>query len=251
MKNVSAINQDGTMVVSGKRQYCREVEEVNESAKVLQNTLQEYQYKNNKSEKEASRDLNTVKRKFNSFKTYAQIKDIVGFIEAYNDEGKHWYTFQDDPKLCSAIARNQIIPDADKKDYIKFIATRILQIIDTKKLTLDNTDDRVTLEHIKKGKMVEYNYNQSGFNLSTTASELDRIIDELIDNKRCYFLYEVETQAKDEIVKCVLRTGYDLDRDISIVFAISKDGKNIVKTAWLNKKNDKHNTLDKSKYYKR
>ena len=181
LKNVSAINQDGTMVVSGKRQYCREVEEVNESAKVLQNTLQEYQYKNNKSEKEASRDLNTVKRKFNSFKTYAQIKDIVGFIEAYNDEGKHWYTFQDDPKLCSAIARNQIIPDADKKDYIKFIATRILQIIDTKKLTLDNTDDRVTLEHIKKGKMVEYNYNQSGFNLSTTASELDRIIDLVLE----------------------------------------------------------------------
>ena len=34
-----------------------------------------------------------------------------------------------------------------------------------------------------------------------TMRELDRIIDELIDNKRCYFLYEVETQAKDEITK--------------------------------------------------
>ena len=83
-----------------------------------------------------------------------------------------------------------------------------------------------------------------------TMRELDRIIDELIDNKRCFFLYEVETRAKDDIVKCVLRTSYDLDRDISIVFATSKDGKNIVKTAWLNRKDDRHFSLDKSKYYK-
>lgn len=83
-----------------------------------------------------------------------------------------------------------------------------------------------------------------------TMRELDRIIDELIDNKRCFFLYEVETRAKDDIVKCALRTSYDLDRDISIVFATSKDGKNIVKTAWLNRKDDRHFSLDKSKYYK-
>lgn len=83
-----------------------------------------------------------------------------------------------------------------------------------------------------------------------TMRELDRIIDELIDNKRCFFLYEVETQAKDDIVKCVLRTSYDLDRDISIVFATSKDGKNIVKTAWLNDKKDTHSTLDRRKYFK-
>lgn len=83
-----------------------------------------------------------------------------------------------------------------------------------------------------------------------TMRELDRIIDELIDNKRCFFLYEVETKGKDDIVKCAIRTSYDLDRDISIVFATSKDGKNIVKTAWLNYKSDKHFSLDKSKYYK-
>lgn len=83
-----------------------------------------------------------------------------------------------------------------------------------------------------------------------TMRELDRIIDELINHKRYYFLYEIETKGKDDIVKCVLRTSYDLDRDISIVFAISKDGKNIVKTAWLNRKKDWHFTLDKSKYYK-
>ena len=83
-----------------------------------------------------------------------------------------------------------------------------------------------------------------------TMRELDRIIDELIDNKRRYFLYEIETRGKDDIVKCVVRTNYNLDRDISIVFAISKDGKNIVKTAWLNDKKDTHVTLNKYKYYK-
>lgn len=83
-----------------------------------------------------------------------------------------------------------------------------------------------------------------------TMRELDRIIDELIDNKRHYFLYEVETKGKDNIVKCVLRTNYNLDKDISIVFAISKKNELIVKTAWLNNKDDRHTTLDKSKYYR-
>ena len=83
-----------------------------------------------------------------------------------------------------------------------------------------------------------------------TMRELDRIIDELMENKRCYFLYEVETVAKDKVSKCALRTSYDLDRDISIVFAISKDDGLIVKTAWLNNKSDRHFTLDSRKYYK-
>lgn len=83
-----------------------------------------------------------------------------------------------------------------------------------------------------------------------TIRELDRIIDELINHKRYYFLYKVETKGRDNITKCVLRTSYNLDSDISIVFATSKDNKNIVKTAWLNKKNDRHFTLDKSKYYR-
>lgn len=83
-----------------------------------------------------------------------------------------------------------------------------------------------------------------------TMRELDRIIDELIDNKRNYFLYEVETTIHNEVFKAVVRTSYDLDRDISIVFALSKKNELIVKTAWLNHKSDKHTTLDKSKYYK-
>ena len=83
-----------------------------------------------------------------------------------------------------------------------------------------------------------------------TMRELDRIIDELMDNKRNFYLYEAQTDIHDNVYKCAIRTSYDLDRDISIVFNLSKDGKLIVKTAWLNDKKDFHNTLDKSKYYK-
>jgi hypothetical protein len=82
-----------------------------------------------------------------------------------------------------------------------------------------------------------------------TMRELDRIIDELMENKRKYFLYEAQTDIHDNVYKCVLRTSYDLDRDISIIFALSKKNELIVRTAWLNNKSDFHNTLDKSKYY--
>ena len=84
-----------------------------------------------------------------------------------------------------------------------------------------------------------------------TMRELDRIIDELMASKRNYFLYEVETTINDEVFKAVVRTSYDLDRDISIVFALSKKNELIVKTAWLNRKDDRHFTLDKTKYWRK
>ena len=83
-----------------------------------------------------------------------------------------------------------------------------------------------------------------------TMRELDGIIDELMANKRNYFLYEVETTMRNEVFKAVVRTSYDIDRDISIVFNNDKRGKLIVRTAWLNRKSDRHMTLDKGKYYK-
>ena len=80
-----------------------------------------------------------------------------------------------------------------------------------------------------------------------TARELDRIIDEIIDLKRNYYLYEVETTSYNdhiELSKAVVRTSYNEEYDVSIVFAKDK-----VKTAWLNRKNDRHFTLDYKKYY--
>ena len=75
------------------------------------------------------------------------------------------------------------------------------------------------------------------------------IIDELITNNRDYYLYEIETRHKNYLIKAVLRTSYDDNRDINIVFGKRDNNKLMVKTAWLNKKTDKHYTLDCSKYF--
>ena len=57
--------------------------------------------------------------------------------------------------------------------------------------------------------------------------------------------FEVEVDDNNKVVKMVVRTSYDDDRDISIVV---REG--FVVTAWLNNKIDKHETLDVNKYYK-
>lgn len=54
--------------------------------------------------------------------------------------------------------------------------------------------------------------------------------------------FEVETN-RNKVTKAVFRTTFDKDTDISIVIR-----KHIVVTAWLNKKDDDHSTLDTSKY---
>lgn len=58
------------------------------------------------------------------------------------------------------------------------------------------------------------------------------------------FPFEVEVN-NGHVTKCVVRAEYDENRDISIAFRYRK-----VVTAWLNNKNDKHRTLDDSKYEK-
>lgn len=56
--------------------------------------------------------------------------------------------------------------------------------------------------------------------------------------------FEVEVE-KGNVTKCVVRTEYDEQRDISIVFRFG-----FIVTAWLNDKNDTHKTLIKNKYEK-
>lgn len=56
--------------------------------------------------------------------------------------------------------------------------------------------------------------------------------------------FEVEVED-GKVVKAVIRVPYDNVNDISIVFR-----KNKIITAWLNKREDKHFTLDKEKYEK-
>ena len=57
--------------------------------------------------------------------------------------------------------------------------------------------------------------------------------------------FEVEVDENNKVIKMVVRTSYDDTRDISIVV---REG--FIVTYWVNFKNDKHSTLDESKYYK-
>ena len=57
--------------------------------------------------------------------------------------------------------------------------------------------------------------------------------------------FEVEVDDNNKVVKMVVRTSYDNDRDISIVV---REG--FILTCWINDKTDLHFTLDVNKYYK-
>lgn len=54
--------------------------------------------------------------------------------------------------------------------------------------------------------------------------------------------FEVETE-NGFLTKCAVRVSYNFKKDICIVF---REG--LIVTAWLCSKDDKHSTLDKSKY---
>lgn len=58
-------------------------------------------------------------------------------------------------------------------------------------------------------------------------------------------IIEVETKDNVEADKIVVRIPYSGEDDLCLVILL--DSK-VVKTVWLNKRSDKHNTLDKNKY---
>lgn len=75
------------------------------------------------------------------------------------------------------------------------------------------------------------------------VGELYSIINSLRHTKK---LEPFEVEVEDnKVVKCVVRTRYDDDKDICIVFRYG-----IIVTAYLNNINDNHITLDYSKYEK-
>lgn len=78
-----------------------------------------------------------------------------------------------------------------------------------------------------------------------TEERLSQILYNIRDRKQNYYLYEVEVK-NGNVVKAVVRTSYDKEDDISIVYR----DKCIV-TAWLNEKGDRHFTLDKKKYFQK
>ena len=63
-------------------------------------------------------------------------------------------------------------------------------------------------------------------------------------------IIEIETKDNVHVLKYVARISYDKQNDIVIVFIPLPEHKGRVKTVWANNKQDKHRTLDRSKYNK-
>jgi len=85
------------------------------------------------------------------------------------------------------------------------------------------------------------------------AEKVDNIILNLKNNPVEPFEVNItKVNNKFDITKLVIRTSYDEDRDISIVFIPrlnhDKTFTAFIKTAWLNSNTDIHSTLDKTKY---
>ena len=78
-----------------------------------------------------------------------------------------------------------------------------------------------------------------------TEERLSQILYNIRDRKQNYYLYEVEVE-NGNVVKAVVRTSYDKEDDISIVYR-----NECIVTAWLNEKSDRHFTLDKKKYFQK
>lgn len=108
-------------------------------------------------------------------------------------------------------------------------------------------------------------FNESAKNLVDSELKLSRHMNEHLDNVddkhdvdicKLYLIvkelkknmlvmpFEVEVD-NGKVTKCVIRTKYDGERDISIVFRYG-----LIVTAYLNENVDLHNSLDYSKYEK-
>lgn len=90
-------------------------------------------------------------------------------------------------------------------------------------------------------------YNR--FNHNINIDKMLKIVYDCFYGRCKSYLFEVVTEYDTEtryekIVKCTFRSEYDELNDIVIVL---KEG--FIVTAWLNRKTDRHCTLDAGKYY--
>ena len=104
-------------------------------------------------------------------------------------------------------------------------------------------DDFVIKNHVKLNNSKHCGHNR------VDIKALVSIVYKVKNNVRPYHLFEIETQMINDIetiTKAVFRTNYNKHEDIVIVIVIRKD---MIITAWLQKKADTHCTLDKTKYF--
>lgn len=115
----------------------------------------------------------------------------------------------------------------------KFMPKHLIDKAKQQQRALDSQSIQLS-RHIQNhldGDCYKHSYNKEG---------LMMVLEWLKDNPQTPFEVEVK---EGKVTKYVIRTTYDLDRDISIAIR-----GNFIVTAWLNYVDDTHKTLDLTKY---
>ena len=103
-----------------------------------------------------------------------------------------------------------------------------------------------TLRKIRLSKHFQRHLEMQDRKHELTKHKVKRSIITIIKTPKVPFEVEYDEQS---YFKFVVRVEYDEIHDISIVFLVQKQDKfPLIKTAWLNRKDDKHHTLNRTRY---
>lgn len=105
-------------------------------------------------------------------------------------------------------------------------------------------------DYMRVSSHIKYNTNKWCGHDKVWINRLLAIVYGCANRTKPHLLFEVEceydTETRyDEITKAVIRAEWNEIKDVTVVIR-----KGIIVTAWLQDKDDKHHTLDDSKYFK-
>ncbi len=100
--------------------------------------------------------------------------------------------------------------------------------------------------NLKEEYLIEPKYSVHAFEASKTDRYGTIMLSKFINFGKKDII-EVETEDNIKADKIVIRLSYSSDLDVCIVIILETK---VVKTVWLNNKNDKHQTLNVNKYTK-
>ena len=187
LSGVTKVNNDGTVVKNGQTIAVREVESPEVSGKILRQKL---------AGNTEERDYTIVRKKLNSFSLYDDPEEIVKFLKAYDDE-RSWLA-QYNSRITAQIVTENGINVADKENYIKMIAEKVLLVAEKANIGQDD-DIMQDLQEIANGTH-EVKFWSSDFwqwNTNKTIAvvkKLDKLINQVIDK---YDELSAEDKAAD------------------------------------------------------
>ena len=187
LSGVTKVNNDGTVVKNGQTIAVREVESPEVSGKILRQKL---------AGNTEERDYTIVRKKLNSFSLYDDPEEIVKFLKAYDDE-RSWLA-QYNSRITAQIVTENGINDADKENYIKMIAEKVLLVAEKANIGQDD-DIMQDLQEIANGthevKFWSSDFCQWNSNKTiAVAKKLDKLINQVIDK---YDELSAEDKAAD------------------------------------------------------